>query len=234
MGIEQDVVSVIASELGMEPDEIKLSNSLNSDLGADELDFVEIVRGIEKKLSINFPGGDMKDLDSITVGDLVSIAKFCGRTDADKVIVDRRSGPRKQHYNFVYKLLPNILFKDPDFLYGELTAASASEFLHDLWDDLAKQLNCEYIQPDGLGVQVGHPGNYAIAIIQLPKPEKIPEAYYAAIIFSQNRIGYFTCEMRDDNSCLIGTILPDGQRGNEYGQGAVLTAQQFINKVVTL
>ncbi len=119
-------------------------------------------------------------------------------------------------------------------IYHEPSAPSGIDWLLDLWGEYAQRLKCEYIQPKGMALKMGQPVNYAIAIIQLPEPTKIPEAYFVGIIFSQNRVAYFTCEMGDNNTCCIGTILQDGKRGNEYWFDRVLTAQEFVEKAVSL
>lgn len=54
--IEQRVKKIVAEQLGVAEDEIKLESSFVDDLGADSLDTVELVMALEDEFEIEIPG----------------------------------------------------------------------------------------------------------------------------------------------------------------------------------
>jgi acyl carrier protein len=67
--IEGKVKSIIADQLGVSEDEIKMESSFIEDLGADSLDIVELVMEFEKEFEIDIPDEDAEKLR--TVGDAI-------------------------------------------------------------------------------------------------------------------------------------------------------------------
>jgi acyl carrier protein len=67
MSVEQTVIDIIAEQLGIDKIDIKLDSKLKDDLGADELDVVEIVAKLQKSFSTEIPNLDW----DITVDDIV-------------------------------------------------------------------------------------------------------------------------------------------------------------------
>ena len=53
--IEAKVKSIIADQLGVGEDEIKMESSFIEDLGADSLDIVELVMAMEEEFEIEIP-----------------------------------------------------------------------------------------------------------------------------------------------------------------------------------
>ena len=53
--IEQRVKKIVAEQLGVAEDEIKLESSFVDDLGADSLDTVELVMALEDEFEIEIP-----------------------------------------------------------------------------------------------------------------------------------------------------------------------------------
>ena len=53
--IEAKVKSIIADQLGVGEDEIKLESSFIEDLGADSLDIVELVMAMEEEFEVEIP-----------------------------------------------------------------------------------------------------------------------------------------------------------------------------------
>ena len=53
--IEQRVKKIVAEQLGVAEDEIKLESSFVDDLGADSLDMVELIMAIEEEFEIEVP-----------------------------------------------------------------------------------------------------------------------------------------------------------------------------------
>ena len=71
--IEQRVKKIVAEQLGVAEDEIKLESSFVDDLGADSLDTVELVMALEDEFEIEIP--DEQDEKITTVQQAVDYAK---------------------------------------------------------------------------------------------------------------------------------------------------------------
>jgi acyl carrier protein len=71
--LEKKVISIIAEQLGVEEDEIKLEASFIDDLGADSLDIVELVMALEEEYGIEIPDEDAEKIK--TVQDAINYIK---------------------------------------------------------------------------------------------------------------------------------------------------------------
>ena len=69
----EKVQAIIAKELGIEKEEIKLDSRLAEDLGADSLDAVELIMALEEEFDIEIPDADAEKV--VTVGDVVEYIK---------------------------------------------------------------------------------------------------------------------------------------------------------------
>ncbi|MCP4653135.1 MAG: acyl carrier protein [Candidatus Omnitrophica bacterium] len=69
MSVEEKVKDIIAEQLGVKKEEIKLDSSFTDDLGADSLDTVEVVMALEEEFSIEIPDEDAEKI--ATVGQAV-------------------------------------------------------------------------------------------------------------------------------------------------------------------
>lgn len=67
------VKSVIIDQLSVEADEITLESSFVDDLGADSLDVVELIMGLETEFDIEIPDEEAEKIS--TVGDAVDYIK---------------------------------------------------------------------------------------------------------------------------------------------------------------
>jgi acyl carrier protein len=67
--IFEKVKKLIASELNIKEDEIKLESSLTQDLGADSLDAVELIMAIEEEFDVQVSDEDAQNIR--TVKDIV-------------------------------------------------------------------------------------------------------------------------------------------------------------------
>lgn len=63
------VKGIIAEQLGLEADEIKIESSFVDDLGADSLDIVELIMALEEEFDIEIPDEDAEKIS--IVGDIV-------------------------------------------------------------------------------------------------------------------------------------------------------------------
>ena len=107
------------------------------------------------------------------------------------MIIARRGLAWMQHYHFAHEVLPAQLFADPASVILPLVAPNSSspggrDFLLHLWESAGQPSgDGTAVPPDGLDYTTdvfGHP-NSTVCLIQLPKPSKKPEAYFAAIVF---------------------------------------------------
>ena len=69
MTVEAKVKSIIAEQLGVGEDEIKAESAFIEDLGADSLDIVELVMGLEEEFGINIPDDQAEKIK--TVGEAI-------------------------------------------------------------------------------------------------------------------------------------------------------------------
>lgn len=67
------VKKIIADQLGLDANEIKMESSFVDDLGADSLDIVELIMALEEEFDIEFPDEDAEKVK--TVGDVVAYIK---------------------------------------------------------------------------------------------------------------------------------------------------------------
>ena len=63
--IEQRVKKIVAEQLGVAEDEIKLESSFVDDLGADSLDTVELVMALEDEFEIEIPDGQAEKITTV-------------------------------------------------------------------------------------------------------------------------------------------------------------------------
>ena len=67
------MIPVIAEKLSVDEAEVTATASFKDDLGADSLDLVELVMGLEEEFDISIPEADMASI--LTVQDAVSYVK---------------------------------------------------------------------------------------------------------------------------------------------------------------
>ena len=67
------VMNVIVDQLSVDADEVTLEASFVDDLGADSLDVVELIMGLETEFDIEIPDEDAEKIS--TVGDAVEYIK---------------------------------------------------------------------------------------------------------------------------------------------------------------
>ncbi len=63
--VEQKVRSIIAEQLGVGEDEIKLTSSFIEDLGADSLDIVELVMAMEEEFEVEIPDEEAENIKTV-------------------------------------------------------------------------------------------------------------------------------------------------------------------------
>ncbi len=75
--VQPKVREVIADQLGVDPERVKVEASFIDDLGADSLDIVELVMAVEEEFGIEIPDEDAEKLK--TVGDFCSYLQGKGK-----------------------------------------------------------------------------------------------------------------------------------------------------------
>ena len=71
--IFEKVKSIIVDLLQVSEDSVTLESHFIDDLGADSLDLVELIMGIEEEFNIEIPDGEAEKV--VTVGDVVEYIK---------------------------------------------------------------------------------------------------------------------------------------------------------------
>ena len=75
--IFEKVKDIIAEELGIEMDSIKLESSLSDDLGADSLDAIELIMAVEEAFDVEIADSDATSIK--LVSDIVNYLTNAGK-----------------------------------------------------------------------------------------------------------------------------------------------------------
>lgn len=90
---------------------------------------------------------------------------------------------RKQHYNFAFLTLPLLALSNTNETFKKLDRNDRLEYLKILWNGLGNKTN-EHLPDRGLNCFKKNIGeNIILYLIQLPKPEVPPEAFYIGLVF---------------------------------------------------
>ena len=65
MSVEEKVQKIVCEQLGVSPDEVKLSASFIDDLGADSLDTVELVMAFEEEFDLEIPDEEAEGIATV-------------------------------------------------------------------------------------------------------------------------------------------------------------------------
>ena len=65
MALEERVSKIVVEQLGVSRDEVVADASFIDDLGADSLDFVELVMAMEEEFDIEIPDEDAEKIQTI-------------------------------------------------------------------------------------------------------------------------------------------------------------------------
>jgi acyl carrier protein len=77
--IFEKLKDIIAEQLSVEVDEVKMDSNIQDDLGADSLDVVDLITTIEDEFDISIPDEAVEEIK--TVGDIVNYVEK--NTDAE-------------------------------------------------------------------------------------------------------------------------------------------------------
>ena len=110
-------------------------------------------------------------------------AALCFAVNAPAAGSDRE--PPSFHYVFAHQYLPSAIYADPDLGLALAIMSDKSEFLLNVWEFCRHKLPQfeKGTDPTGLAIEAGKvDGNTAYALITMPRPQAMPEAYYIMII----------------------------------------------------
>lgn len=103
-------------------------------------------------------------------------------------MVKQVSEPRRQHYIFAHRALPQIIHSDPDKALELMAGPEADGFLPFFWRRVAERERipaAEQLAPRGLARTVrNEPDGTVAVVITLPPPEGDTEAYFVAAVFT--------------------------------------------------
>lgn len=127
--IKQKINDSIEYVIGAEPEELTPEANFNRDLGADELDMVEIAMKIEKELSCNIPDYRLEQVNTVSelhglVFEVLNISETIPQTNAMRDNYSRVE---------VLSIINAILCEEDELLevveYHKNTLEDAEEFL---------------------------------------------------------------------------------------------------------
>jgi hypothetical protein len=157
---------------------------------------------------------------------------------------------REQHYWFAHRTLPQILFQNPAVFFAATMERDADP-LRALWCWLGERLGpaTASVERDALAGEVLRlEGVGLVALITLPPPRGLAEAYFAAAVYLQQSeeppetitVRYVTLELTRSSPenpgpepTMLGEWTVDGAHVN-YGFGPAPTPEGFIEAVRAL
>ena len=72
----EKIKEIVADQLGIDEDDIKLESNFKEDLEADSLDLFELVMALEEEYGVEIPSEDLENL--ATVNDIIEYLKNKG------------------------------------------------------------------------------------------------------------------------------------------------------------
>jgi len=98
--------------------------------------------------------------------------------------------PRHQHYAFAHVALPSLFFRDPEAFIAILNE-SKGNVLNDLWGYVGQNMRWPHlVTAGGLGCEIRNlDAQTTIALITLPAPQAITEAYFVALVYRPQKRG---------------------------------------------
>ena len=64
--IEERVIKMVAEQLGVKEEDVKLTSSFVEDLGADSLDTVELIMALEEEFDAEIPDEEAEKIATVT------------------------------------------------------------------------------------------------------------------------------------------------------------------------
>jgi hypothetical protein len=144
--------------------------------------------------------------------------------------------PRPHYYNFAHLALPELFTRDADKLMRSL-AENGNGFLNYLWDSVGKYEGTAITVDEHIRVELIEKGSLKIAFIELPKPERPTEAWFAAPVFDPiaGISRYFTLELGITGDGKATAYLGEWRTVQHLNWGVVHTASKvaFLKAIET-
>ncbi len=143
--------------------------------------------------------------------------------------------PRTQHYVFAHRMLPTLFFEEPAMFIATFEKGG-NKFLHFLWNLLGDEAS--ELAAESLDYQIKRlENNTTIALITLPPPQAMTEAYFVAAVFRPQGNRFITLEY--SFNFIEGspiTVLGEWTTTSHLnlGDGPEPTLEAFFEKVVNL
>jgi hypothetical protein len=158
--------------------------------------------------------------------------------------------PRCHHYALAHYALRSAAFGDPLAYLGILASPDAREFLAQMLRSVSE--HCENEEPEFAAEDIAvHPvrvGRYPCAVVELPRPRAVAEAYFTAAVLLadlQDRtpesapleLRYFTLEkgvvLAGPSRTVLCEWTSEGSHAN-YGDGPMPQLKAFVKAVEEL
>jgi hypothetical protein len=149
---------------------------------------------------------------------------------------------RMQHYMFAHVVLRDLFFNDRDRLIQDILSKEngLQNFWYQVGDFYASSFDGpKQLDASGIVVETTEFDGRLFAVIQLPKPEQSPEAYFIGLImphssFSKSR--YITLEYGKGEGNQSFTVLCewDGENHLNYGEGCEPTIENFKDTLISM
>lgn len=158
--------------------------------------------------------------------------------------------PRQQHYLFAHKILPQIVYQNPQKALGLLTSTEARPLLLRLWERLGEDLpEKERLPAMGLGChsRVLEDGRIVV-VVRMPPPERMTEAHFVGFLFTPGEKMLFFFQKPPTASCftlehsfqldgtprtVLGGWTPEGAHFN-MGDGPPADLNNFVATLLSL
>ena len=96
----------------------------------------------------------------------------------------KKFGVHNQHYVFVHRMLRDVFFDMPDKIMAILKDERRNNSLLKLWNNVADVVEgLSLVEPDGLCCEIKTYDGITIALITLPTPKNLNEAYFVALVY---------------------------------------------------
>ncbi len=159
-----------------------------------------------------------------------------------KVVGNENIGPRKQHYYFAHQGLREVISRNPKIFIREIlqTNSKRLDFEWVRCATLSKPEDERFIEAKGLtSYLIYFSDKFYGAFVRFPQPERIVEAYFAAIIVSDfentldRKFRYITLEVGNSKNGIPRTILAEWTESSHknYGTGPDPDPELFLSEI---
>ena len=207
--------------IGMEYGEEKISNEVQELLIFICGPLIKLMKQVISE-SIDMGAAPRQDKDRVTLTTIEQIAKISkqgydvGVSNNPRYLASVQksssTAPSKAktqtqdkiRYLFAHVYLPDSLFELPQKTYENLVSGKGRDYLVYIWNRIATKTASKF-HPNGLKLfREKLDSNHEAFVIQMPKPEVVPEAFYGAMVFELDyftlspkvtAVRYFTLEM---------------------------------------